>query len=125
MNRYYCSDGTRVTESTIRANYSNALKEKHKGKGIIICGCGCNRMAIHNDHTIAKARCKQIHKTELIWCHNNFESSCERAHRQWENFKSGEWINHRNMEQRLAFLKKHDPEGYRIRIELTILALSD
>ncbi len=124
-NRYFCSDGSRVTESTIQNKYSASLHEKHAGQTVFVCGCGCNGRAVHNDHTIAKARCKVIHKTELIWHPDNYESSCERAHKEWENFKSGAWIGHENVEKRLAFVKKHDPEGYTIRIELTKLALEE
>lgn len=125
MNLAYCSDGTRVSEATIKSRYTIALREKHAGNPRAMCGCGCKGPAVHNDHTIAKARCKVIHKTELIWHPDNFESSCEKAHTEWEAFKSGEWIKHANVEKRLAFMKEHDPEGYAIRINLTQLALSE
>lgn len=119
-NLYYCSDGTRLSEGQIKTRYTQALREKHGGQTVFICECGCNGRAINNDHTIAKARCKVIHKTELIFDPNNFVSSCDKAHKEWEAFKEGEWISHANMEQRLAYLKEHDPEGYKVRIELTI-----
>ncbi len=122
-NRYYCSDGRRVTEATIKTNYSASLRNKHAGQTVFVCGCGCGGRAVHNDHTIAKARCKVILKTELIWHPDNYESSCEKSHREWEDYKTGLWINHQNVEKRLAFLKKHDPEGYIKRIELTKLSL--
>jgi hypothetical protein len=121
--RHYCSDGSRVTENTIKSKYGASLKKKHEGQTVFICGCGCGGRADHNDHTIAKARCKVIHKTELIWHPDNYESSCAKSHAEWENFKSGLWIEHANVQKRLAFLKKHDPEGYAVRIELTQLAL--
>jgi hypothetical protein len=121
-NKHKCSDGSYITESQIRALYSRSLKVKHAGQTVFVCsGCGCR--AVHNDHTIAKARCKEIHKTELIFNPDNFENSCAKCHAQWENFKSGDWINHHNVEKRLIFLKQHDPEGYTIRVELTRLAL--
>jgi len=90
-----------------------------------MCGCGCNGPAIHNDHTIAKARCKVIGKSELIWHPGNFESSCAKSHDEWEAFKSGAWCLHANVEKRLRFLKEHDPEGFEIRVNLTQLALSE
>jgi len=124
-NMFICTDGTRVSESGIKARYSKALKEKHGGQPASVCeGCG-QEQCVHNDHTIAKARCKVIHKTELIWHHGNFVSSCERCHKQWENFKSGEWLNHLNVVHRLLFLKTHDPEGYNTRVHLTALALEE
>lgn len=87
------------------------------------CG-GCGDEPNDFDHTIAKARCKELHKTELIWSTLNQEFSCRLCHRQWEAYKSGDWINHRNVERRLAFLKEHDPEGYQKRIEFTKASLN-
>lgn len=85
---------------------------------------GCQEVrAVHNDHTIAKARCKVIHKTELIYDLNNFVDSCERCHKQWEAFKTGDYLLHKNVEQRLAYMKEHDPEGYNERIHLTELSI--
>jgi len=122
-NKAYCSNGERVSQATIDRRYAEARKKKHEGNGRPMCG-GCEeRYADHNDHTIAQARCKVIHKTELIWHPGNFEDSCHICHGQWEAFKSGEWLNHKNIEQRLRFLKEHDPEGFKVRIELTELYL--
>jgi hypothetical protein len=118
-----CSDGSQVNEDQIKAKYSQSLKKKHAGETVFLCGCGCNGRAVHNDHTIAKARCKVIHKTELIWDPDNYEGSCERAHREWEDFKSGAWCLHANVDKRLAYLKQHDFEGYLARVELTKLSL--
>lgn len=121
----FCSDGTRISEAGIRARYGDALREKHAGNPHPMCQCGCGGPAVHNDHTIARARCKVIHKTELIWHPGNFESSCEKAHTQWEGFKSGEWILHANAVKRLLFLREHDFEGYMVRITLTQGALEE
>ncbi len=124
MNLSYCSNGERVSEATIQRRYSQSLKEKHEYQRTKICECCGKRQAMHNDHTIAKARCKVIHKTELIWNPNNYVDSCEICHKEWESFKSGEWVFHLNSGERLRFLKEHDPEGYQVRTELTILILS-
>lgn len=121
-NMYYCSNGSRVSEASIQARYSKALKAKHAGQDVFICQ-GCGARAVHNDHTIAKARCKVIHKTELIWNPNNFVSSCAQCHREWENFKSGDWCTHFNSSERLGFLRAHDPEGFTVRVELTTHSL--
>lgn len=121
-NMYYCSDGSRVSEATIKRRYSESLKTKHQYLPVHCEGCS-KELAAHNDHTIAKARCKVIHKTELIWNHGNYVSSCPKCHREWEDFKSGDWVYHDNVTERLDFLKKHDPEGFTVRKELTILSL--
>lgn len=125
MILHYCSDGSRIKESGIQQKYSIAIRLKHIGYTVFTCQACLKARAIHNDHTIAKARCKVLHKTELIWDPRNFEDSCELCHHQWENFKNGEWTLHHNVEKRLAFLKEHDPEGYRKRIELTEWALQN
>lgn len=119
---YYCSDGTRVSENTINRKYSEALKEKHLYNSSPRCE-NCGEQAVHNDHTIARARCKVIHKTELIWNPMNFVSSCAKCHTEWENFKSGDWLLHNNVEERLRIVKLYDPEGYKKRIELTKFSL--
>lgn len=125
-NLSQCSDGTYVTGSQINRNYVKSKKEKYSGISYTpMCeACEIER-GNDNDHTIAQARCKIIHKTELIWHKGNYVWSCRKCHHQWENFKSGEWVHHKNVEQRLAFLKEHDPEGYTIRIEFTKAALEN
>lgn len=122
-NYYYCSDGSRVSEAVIQKRYSDSLKKKHEGRQSVMCECCGVRQAVHNDHTIARARCKVIRKTELIWNPNNYVSSCAQCHAAWENFKSGEWTLHLNVEARLLFLKTHDFEGYLIRVNFTMSEL--
>lgn len=119
----YCSNGDRISQAAIDRRYGIALRQKHEGNPRPICEGCLDRLAEHNDHTIAKARCKVIHKAELIWHPGNFVSSCPTCHAQWEAIKGGEWINHANVDQRLKFLKDHDPEGFNIRVELVTLSL--
>jgi hypothetical protein len=110
------STGELLTDQTIKRRYSQAIKEKHQDSPIKICqGCGI-RKAEHNDHTISQKRCKQIHKSELIYDPDNFVDSCPICHNQWESYKSGEYLDHNNAAERMLFMKQHDPEGYNIRI---------
>lgn len=122
-NMYYCSDGSRVSQATIDRRYAEARKKKYAGVFARLPCESCGQPGNDNDHTIAQARCKVILKTELIWHPENFPWSCRTCHRQWENFKEGEWIKHGNVEERLRFLKEHDPEGFTVRIELTTFIL--
>lgn len=115
MNKYYCSNGIRVSQASIDRRYSESLREKHAGKGIVMCECCQSVPATDNDHTIAKARCKELHKTELIWDKDNFVSSCRKCHRQWESYKDGAYKKHANYESRMDFLRQHDKEGYQKR----------
>ncbi len=124
VNAYTCSDRKRVTQDTIDRNYSLALRGKHAGCTVFVCN-GCRReAAVHNDHTIARTRCKKIHKTELIWNPLNFENSCAKCHNEWETFKNGKYIEHLNYNKRMRFLEKFDGEGYILRIALTELFLN-
>jgi hypothetical protein len=120
---YAGSDGKRYSETMIRRRYAEALKDKHQGNGPAMCEAYPDERAVHNDHTISQKRCKQIHKTELIWNPDNFVSSSARAHTEWEAIKGGEWLHHANVDQRLKFLKEHDPEGFDTRINLVSLSL--
>ncbi len=121
-----CSDGSRVSQSTIERRYAESREEKYAGITTILkCEAGCGRTGNHNDHTIAQAHCKQLHKTELIWHPGNYVWSCNICHKQWESFKSGEWLHHANVEERLLFLHKHDPEGYNVRFQLTAESIDD
>ena len=71
-----------------------------------------------NSHIIGKARLKQLHKTELIWNPLSYFNSCRGCHLNWEAVKGGRWVFNANLEACMLFLKEHDPEGYRIRIEI-------
>lgn len=118
-----CSNGEGVTQATIDRRYAKAREKKYAGITTRLPCEACGEPGNDNDHTIAQARCKVIHKTELIWDPENFPWSCRKCHREWENFKSGDWVHHANSEQRLRYLKEHDPEGFRVRIELTTFSL--
>lgn len=110
-NRYYTSNGDSYTESSIRNKLSEAYSiDVHEAP--YLCQC-CNKVPwVHHDHTIAKARCKVLHKTELIWDPDNWSYSCQKCHNEWESYKSGEFVKHENLLDRMVFLQKHDEEGY-------------
>lgn len=115
---YYCSDGTRVSQSTIDRKYSEALRAKYPDMIGTPCCEACGGQSHDSDHTIARARCKELHKTELIWDSDNFPRSCRICHSQWEDVKGLKWVDHHNVAQRLLYLKKHDPEGYNYRMTI-------
>jgi len=118
-NKSECSDGTLVTQATIDRNYAKARQKKYAGITCVLPCESCGQPSNDNDHTIAQARCKVIGKTELIWDPKNFPRSCRQCHREWESYKSGAWLKHGNRDERLAYLKKHDPDGYTMIIEFT------
>lgn len=107
----YCSDGSRVSQATINKRYYEARKEKYSGSIVFICaGCGapCNGSA----HIIAQARCKVLHKTELIWHKGNFFPACSKCNQAIENPKGKAWKSLNNIEECLAFIEMHDAELY-------------
>lgn len=119
--RYYCSDGSRVTQKVIDDRYSDQLRSMYADMiGVPPCSA-CGKPSHDTDHTIARARCKELHKTELIWDRNNMPRSCRQCHAEWENVKGLKWVDHTNVLERLLYLKKHDPEGYLYRMNIADL----
>lgn len=116
MIYYFCSDGKRISEAGIKARYGCALKEKHAGQTVFMCECCQRERAVDNSHIIAKARCKVLHKTELIWNPKNFVNACRTCHDHWEGWKSGEYLDFVNIKEMMRFLREHDPEVYLARI---------
>jgi hypothetical protein len=109
-NRYFCSNGDRVTQSMIDLKYKKSRVARYAGNPVRWChGCGktlCNGSA----HIIAQARCKTLHKTELIWDWNNFFPACNACNMAIENPKGEAWKSLLNIEECLAFIELHDPE---------------
>lgn len=118
MNKAFCSNGERVSQATIDRRRGECHREMYEGEPRPMCRCGCGGPAVHNDHTIAQARCKQLKKSELIWDPENNVPSCERSHSNWEAVKGGAWALHRNAPERLAYLFEHDQQGYTVRVEI-------
>jgi hypothetical protein len=107
---YYCSDGAKVTQEEINKNRSESYKIAYGDKGRQVCK-GCEeRLAEASAHSIPQARCKQIHKTELIWDLENFWPACHYCNRKAENPKSESWKELKNKDQILNFIEKHDKE---------------
>ena len=105
----YCSDGSRVTQTQINARYYEARKERYSGAIAYRChGCGqaCNGSA----HIIPQARCKVLHKTELIWDKANFFPACNSCNMALENPKGKKWKSLDNIQYCLDYLEKNDPE---------------
>jgi hypothetical protein len=118
MNYSICSDGTKVSQATIDRKYAEARRNKYADMMGTPCCEACGESSVDNDHTIAQARCKVIHKTELIWDPKNFPRSCRKCHHEWENVKGLKWVDHANVDERLRYLRKHDPEGYKYRMTI-------
>lgn len=110
-----CSSGEKVSEATIAARYSRALRDWYPS-GLATCE-GCGRRAIETSHIVAKARCKELHRTELIWTQENTFPTCRTCHRAWEALYGTAWRKLAGVERFLAVEKKYDREGYEKRIQ--------
>lgn len=115
MNRYYCSTGERVSESTIQSRYSHALRSWYPS-GWATCE-GCGGRATETSHIVAKARCKELHRTELIWTQENTFPACRKCHAAWEALKGEAWKELKNIKRLLYVEEKYDPQGYAARIQ--------
>lgn len=110
-NTWACSDGTRVTQKEINDNLTEAYRIKYTKGNSMTCE-GCGGWADSSAHIIAKARCKQIRKTELIWNPDNFFPACFECNAAIENPKGQEWKTLKNIDQCIQFIYEHDKELY-------------
>lgn len=113
MNHYTCSDGERVTQTQINSRLSKAKKgfmERY------ICeSCGKNQ-GTDWSHTISQRRCKELHKTELVWLEGNGSWDCRTCHVDWEEYKRPNYLDANNWLERMTFVAIHDEEGFRMRL---------
>lgn len=110
---YDCSDGTQVSEATIKRKLGEAYCEKYIGEPSGCCeGCGSNNVN-GSAHIIAKTRCKyDLHMTELIWNPINFFRACSACNRAIENPAGDAWKQLRNLDHCLYVIEKYDKELY-------------
>jgi len=114
---YKTTTGEELTQTQINSRRAKAYSENTKPIESM-CKCCDKRHAEHRDHSISQARCKQLHKVELIWDPLNWSLSCSVCHNSWESYKNSAFKEHKNYSIRMNFVKLHDPEGYRKRINL-------
>lgn len=108
-NTYKTSSGDSLTESQIRKKYTLMTKSwlvKY------ICECCMINSTNDPDHTISRKRCKDLHKTELIWDEANISWSCRTCHLQHESYKNGIFSYHKNAYKRMLYIAMHDNEGF-------------
>src|SRR5688572_25363788 len=106
---FECSDGSKVTEAQIHRFLTEAyakFKSEWSFPMRIICW-GCGQKADGHAHIIAKARCRVIHKTELIWNQNNFFPACHACNMALENPKGQEWKKLKNIDKCLKFIEQN------------------
>ncbi len=115
--KYRCSDGSLVSQSEITANY-RLVQEQIALDSIGVCqGTGRTDLPLSFSHTISRARCKALGKTELIWDANNIEvesmGASDSAHYIWENGNLEKKKTLLNFTRKLEYIKIHDQETYK------------
>ena len=125
--KYKCSNGDLVSEVTIKRKYAEVCDQIDIEREPVCQGTGRGDVPLSHSHTISRARCKELGKTELIWDSDNIEiegyeertSNPTTAHCIWED---GTWKQKSellNFNRKLSYIKANDPETYRkIRAEL-------
>lgn len=106
-----CSDGNKVSESTIKRKLSNTYRQMYEGEPHPRCrGCGC--AAQGSAHIVPKSICKSLGKTEYIWNPANIIPACHRCNSIIESYKSPEFRNLHCFEQILQVTKLIDYARY-------------
>ncbi len=109
-NYYNCSNGTKVTEATIKANLSKTYRKMYEGEPYPSCeGCGLVR-AQGSAHIIPKSVLKSLGLTELIWDPIMIFASCNQCNQIAENVSSIEITKLKNFERIKEVLFKYAPE---------------
>jgi hypothetical protein len=112
---YKTSTGEEVTQATIDKRRGEAYRSAYGGRATPICkGCAKER-AQGSSHIVSQKRCKELHKTELIWFRLNFFPACHRCNSRWESNDT----TLLNYEQCMEIVQIFDEEGYNKRRELT------
>lgn len=105
-----------MKQATINNKLSKLKKEWALDEPNPVCECCGLRTAVDMDHTIPQKRCKELHRYELIFDKENISRSCRSCHMEWESYKSGIFEDHKNVKQRMLFVKKYDLETFEKRM---------
>jgi hypothetical protein len=119
--KYRCSDGSIVSEITIKRKYAEVCDKIDTTREPVCQGSNRGDVPLSHSHTISRARCKEIGKTELIWDPNNIElegfeeptSNPTKSHNIWEVGSWDKKSNLLNFNRKLKIIKREDPEQYR------------
>ena len=111
MIYYTTSSGERVSEATIQKRLSKAYRQRYDGEPYPCCEETGTR-AQGSSHIISQSRCKELHKTELIWNPDNFFPATHVTNSRWESNDK----KLRNYDEYMEFMKIHDLEGYNKRL---------
>lgn len=89
MNKYNCSDGTRVSQATIDKRRSETYREMYEGVPHPNC-FGCELPAQGSAHIVPQKICKDIGKAEYCWKPVNIIPACNKCNSIIESYKGDE-----------------------------------
>lgn len=120
-SKSYKSAQSKVT--TAQQQINSQLKQTYKLIDSVrpqMCeSCGSTSRPLSHSHTISVGRCKRIGKPELISDEGNIVLECFGAsgycHEIWEHGSLAQQKQLRTFEQKVAYIKEHDPELYQRR----------
>lgn len=105
-----CSDGSVVSEATIKRRLSETYREMYQGSHPRCRGCGA--AAQGSAHIVPKSICKSLGKTEYIWSPINIIPACYKCNSIIESYKSTEFRSLNCFEYVLEVTKQIDYGRY-------------
>ena len=115
-NYYKCSDGTKVTQTTIDRKRSQTYRELYEGEPHPMCA-GCGIPAQGTAHLVPQKVCKSIGRAEYCWLPINMVPACHRCNGLLESYKSEEIKNLYCYERLLEVTEMIDPTRFKLMTE--------
>lgn len=86
MNKYTCSDGTRISQATIDRRRSEAYRDLYAGEPHPMCGC--NKPAQGTAHWVPQKICKDNGIAEYCYLSINMVAACHSCNSSIENISA-------------------------------------
>lgn len=109
---YFCSDGSRVSDATIKKRLSDAYRSRYSDFHPRCEETGLPAQG--SSHIVSQKRCKELHKCEMIWNPKNFFPATHDVNSRWESND----VTLRNYWTYMDVVKEIDPVGYQKRLNL-------
>lgn len=104
-------------QSAIEYQLRKVYEQIDLARDPVCTGCGRGDKPLSHSHTIARSRCKQLGKPELIFDPANIEIECfgtnKSCHDIWEYEGIVKRMELDNFDKKLEYIEKEDPEKFR------------
>ncbi len=112
MIKTLCSDGTKISEATIKSRLSKAYRDKYEGNPHPYCA-GCGGKAQGSAHIIPKSQLKLLGLSDKIYHPDFFFAACYKCNQVCENISSGDIKKLMNYQTILELIRTYDVERYK------------